>query len=291
MIKYLRVLVFLSVLAPLASHALSTTIVTKVSSTQLTLPKTQIVVPQTVAPSKVVVPVTPPTQTIVDSIVPTSQIVAPQTPPTPLPQAPTNPPPMVSQTTIPRTTLSTETRTVLTQTQPRSTTDKLDIDFRTGGDNLEPKPFQENLEIHININGKSPIIVTNANNGQTWPNNSVRRVTIPLDGTIKLEDIQSITLKRLRSNDNYVRYVWEVGEKDNWNLDKLTVTASIKINGRNQRTTLANVVPPAQGQPVFRFTYDNSQNQNEGRTFTWVFSLPRATGNSTPSTTPTNARI
>lgn len=94
------------------------------------------------------------------------------------------------------TSVARVTSSSLISTTPLSTTDKLDIDFRTGGDNLEPKDFQDNLEVQINLHGKSPIIVTNANKGQTWPNNSVRRVSIPLDGTIKLEDFQSITLKR-----------------------------------------------------------------------------------------------
>ena len=164
MIKYLRVLVFLGILTPLTSHAFSTTIVTKVSPTILTIPKTQGVVPQTVAPSKVVIPVTPPTQTIVDSIVRTSEIVAPQTPSVPLPQAPTNPLPTVSRVAIPRTPLSTETRTAIIPTLTRSTTDKLDIDFRTGGDNLEPKDCQRNPDLYIYIRGRDPIHMPNINN-------------------------------------------------------------------------------------------------------------------------------
>lgn len=291
MIQYLRFLIPAIILIPLSSHALSTTIVTKVSPTTLTIPKTQIVVPQTVAPSKAVVPVTPPTQTIVESIVPTSQIVAPQTPSTPLPQAPTNPPPTVSQTTIPRTTLSTETRTVLTQAQSLSTTDKIDIDIRTGSDNLEPKDCQGDPELLIYIRGKNPISVPNINNHQTWPNNSVRRVTVPLDGTVKIEDLESITIKRFsRVYDNFCATV-----SDNWNVDKVTVTASIKVNGRNQRTVLANVVSPGQGQPMFRFVYElirtNPDPARMGMQWNWTFNLPRVTSTPTPSTTQTNARL
>lgn len=295
MIKYLRVLVFLSILSPLPSHALSTTIVTKVSPTQLTLPKTQIVVPQTVAPTKVVVPVTPPTQAIIDAITPTSQTaaVAPPTPPTPLPQAPTNPPPTVSPITIPRTTLSTETRTVLTQAQSLSTTDKIDIDIRTGSDNLEPRreDCQRNPELEIVIRGKDPIRVSNINNGQSWPNNSVRRVTVPLDGTVKVEDLTSIEIRR----SPVIIHPNCIPVADNWNVDKITVTASIKVDGRNQRTMLANVVSPGQGQPMFRFIYSITGTSRDpartGTRWNWVFSLPRNVGNSTPSATSTNARI
>ena len=129
----------------------------------------------------------------------------------------------------------------------------------------------------------------NINNGRTWPNNSVRRVTVPLDGTVKLEDLESIKISRSTSSLNNVCGAGA----DNWNLDKLTVTASIKVNGRNQRTTILNAVPPAQGQPMFRFIYEKrgNSNPNEGTELTWNFFLPRNVGNSTPPATPTNARI
>ena len=52
---------------------------------------------------------------------------------------------------------------------------KLDVDFKTGADNLEMKPFQQGVEIRIIILNRADVILLNANNNQNWPNNSIKR--------------------------------------------------------------------------------------------------------------------
>ena len=245
-LRLLSVTVILSI--PTLSHALSPTY-TIIPTTSIA-PKTQVIpLPaESKLPSQLVITDSLSKNIIKDSVILTGQIVPPPT----LPQAPTNNPSVVTQTTIPRTTLSTESQTAIAKALQKSTTDKIDFDFRTGGDNLEPKDCQRNPDLYLYVRGKDPIHIPNMNSGQTWPNNSVRRISIPLDGTIKIEDIESIKISRITPTRNNVCGIIA----DNWNLDKLTVTASIKTNGKTQRTILANIVPPVRGEPVFRFVYE-----------------------------------
>lgn len=145
---------------------------------------------------------------------------------------------------------------------------KIEIDFKTGGDNLEPKGFQKNLQLTIAIRNQPPIVMTDVNKNQVWPNNSVRRVIVPLPAEINVADLQSITLLRTVVNSwNNV----DAGVADNWNLDKITATAVIKTEGRMVRTILLN----KSGAPLFRFIYEkrNNTNPNEGLNTSYDFSL------------------
>ncbi len=144
---------------------------------------------------------------------------------------------------------------------------KIDIDFKTGGDNLEPRGFQKNLQLTIALKNRAPIVVEDVNKGQTWANNSLRRVSVPLPPDINVMDLESITLIRtvVKSWNNV-----DAGIADNWNLDKLTATASVKTDGRLVRTVLLNVV----GSPLFRFIYENRgvTDPNAGISKTFPFS-------------------
>ncbi len=145
---------------------------------------------------------------------------------------------------------------------------KIEIDFKTGGDNLEPRGFQKNLQITIAIQNREPIVMTDVNKNQTWPNNSTRRVTVALPADINVADLRSISLLRTVVNSwNNV----DAGIADNWNLDKITATAIIKTEGRMMRTLLLN----KSGAPLFRFIYEkrNNTNPNEGIGTTYDFSL------------------
>lgn len=148
---------------------------------------------------------------------------------------------------------------------------KIDIDFKTGSDNLEVKSFQENLEIRIIIDHKPDIILIDANKNQNWPNNSIRRVSIPLPTDIAVEEIKEIHL--YRKHKSSIKYVWELGEKDNWNLETLVVTATILTNGTKKKFEFEKMASPEYGKPMYRFTYDSNNNETDGNCCKRVLSL------------------
>jgi hypothetical protein len=287
--KNLHFAIVMLALTSILPESFATTNLMSTAPKTLVLPKKQVVLPSS---QVIAITVLPSTQVAIDPIISTTQNVVPPTQPVnpPLPQAPTNPPPVISTVSTTRVLLWSGSRVPSIPMTTISTTDKIDFDFRTGSDNLESKDCQRNPDLYVYIRGKDPIHLPNMNNGQTWPNNSIRRVSIPLDGTVKIEDIESIKISRNSpSRDNVCGII-----ADNWNLDKLTVTASIKINGRTQRSVLANIVPPAQGQPVFRFVYETrgNTNPNIGTSWTWVFTQSRTPSSPiNSSTTSTSARI
>ena len=134
---------------------------------------------------------------------------------------------------------------------------KLDIDIKTGGDNLEPRGFQTNPQITIHLRNRNPIILENINNNQSWPNNSIKRVSIPLPNDINLQDLLSINIKRtVVSNWNN----FDAGIADNWNIDRVTATAIIKTNGRLVRTVILNKTG-IRG-PLVRIVYEKRNNDN-----------------------------
>lgn len=139
---------------------------------------------------------------------------------------------------------------------------KLDIDFRTGDDNLEKMEFQDNPEVRILLNGKPDLVRTNINRGQTWPNQSLRRITIPLPADLALEDIREIQIARLPKHGR--QYVWDYLKKDNWTLKGLTVTATFVTDGVSQSFDL--YAGPSRGN-VFRFVYEGGDNIREGTVF------------------------
>ncbi len=148
---------------------------------------------------------------------------------------------------------------------------KLDVDIKTGSDNLEMKPFQGNVDIKVLIEGKPDAILLNANKDQSWPNNSIKRVTIPLPADITVDQIKEIQISRLRK-PGPTTTIFNIAEKDNWNVDGVIVNANIKTNNAMKRTKLLEVrsrgrVPGTTGHtiPYFRFVYlDGTLGANEG---------------------------
>lgn len=122
---------------------------------------------------------------------------------------------------------------------------KLDVDIRTGGDNLEQRDHQENPEITVEINGQPNIVIANINKNQTWVNNSFHRITIPLPGTLKPEDLKSITITRKTKQWNRDALV----SSDNWTVANVAVVA----NFNNKRVSLANYTSARPHNKVFRF--------------------------------------
>jgi hypothetical protein len=113
---------------------------------------------------------------------------------------------------------------------------KIEAEFTTGEDDLAVRDasIQGNLRITINYkNGASPTVLDNANDNQTWPKNSVRRVVIPLAADVDINNLASINLQRRPSNNNVADIV-----VDNWDLKTLTVTATIRQETTNNRYKL-----------------------------------------------------
>jgi hypothetical protein len=139
---------------------------------------------------------------------------------------------------------------------------KIDIDFKTGGDNLEVKSFQENLEIRIIVQNKPDVILLDANKNQNWPNNSIRRVSISLPIDVTADEIKEIHLYRKHRNN--IKYVWELGEKDNWNLETINAVATIVTDGVKKKFEFEKMTSVVYGKPLYRFTYDSNNNDTEG---------------------------
>lgn len=139
---------------------------------------------------------------------------------------------------------------------------KIDIDFKTGSDNLEVKDVQENLEIRLIIQNKADVILLDANKNQNWPNNSVRRVSIPLPADVKVDEIKEIHLIREAkggSRDNFKATI-----ADNWNLESINATATIKTNGVQKKYEFEKIVSPEYGRPLFRFVYERGNDVTDG---------------------------
>ncbi|RZL46483.1 MAG: hypothetical protein EOP00_14845 [Pedobacter sp.] len=152
--------------------------------------------------------------------------------------------------TISRTTTSTpvvadrsQSSSSVMITPPNN--NKLDIDIRTGGDNLEQRDHQENPEITVEIAGHRSIVLPNINKNQTWVNNSLHRITIPLPATVNPEDLKSITITRKTKQWNRDGLV----SSDNWTVSNVAVVAIIN----NKQTNLANYTSARPHNKVFRF--------------------------------------
>lgn len=143
------------------------------------------------------------------------------------------------------------------------------IDFKTGSDNLDHRDFQKNIDVKITIKNKPDLFLENVNKGQNWPNNSIRRFTAELPDNIVVQDLITITVTR----GNAVGYTTTIdgAGADNWNLDKLTVTANIDENGVSRRYVLADL--KSNRPPLFRFVYDQrtSCGSNCGYSYSHTF--------------------
>lgn len=164
---------------------------------------------------------------------------------------------------------------------------KIEIDIKTGNDNLEPKSTQHNAEVRVILQGRGDVIKTNINEGKEWPNNSTHRITLALPADITIDDVKEVHIYRKRDG---LQYVWQLGEKDNWNVDRVTVNASIVTDGKNVRTKILETgatrprVPGANNltRPLYRFIYEGGDNVTEGQFF--KLKLAAETPN-TPATT------
>jgi hypothetical protein len=153
----------------------------------------------------------------------------------------------------------------------------IDIDIKTGSDNLEPKSTQHNAELRVILQNRADVIKLNINEGREWPNNSIKRITLPLPANITENEVKEIQIYRKRDG---LTYVWQLGEKDNWNIDRVTVNVNLITNGVMKRTQLLETgvtrprVPGNNNltKPLFRFIYEGGDNISEGQFFKLVLS-------------------
>jgi hypothetical protein len=124
---------------------------------------------------------------------------------------------------------------------------KIEAEFKTGEDDLAVRDagIQRNLKITIQFkNGATALVLENANNNQNWPKNSIRRVSIPLAADVDVNNLASINLTRSTTSNNF-----EDAVADNWDLQSLSVTATIKRDGATARYRLLTQT----GNPLNRF--------------------------------------
>ena len=136
----------------------------------------------------------------------------------------------------------------------------VELEIKTGSDNLEHRDFQHDLEIRIQVDGKPDVVLLNANRGQTWANNSTHKIKMNLDPTTTADKIKEIQLYRRVDSWNNI----DGGRADNWNLHKLIATANIVKDGRTIKYSLLNVQGTG-GKALFRFVYENRNQPDDGQ--------------------------
>ncbi len=161
----------------------------------------------------------------------------------------------------------------------------LNIDIKTGDDNLERKKYQKNPEIIIKLRDGREIRKANINRGQTWENNSLRRVALELPENAGLGDITEFILERQRDYGTG-GYRFDTWEKDDWVVKAITISAVVRESGRASNVSVANLNPRGN---VYRFTFNATSAPGDG----WVFKTPISYQAATPAvpSTSRNATI
>lgn len=164
---------------------------------------------------------------------------------------------------------------------------KIDLDFKTGNDDLDPKDFMEGVKVTLKIRNKPDLVTENVNESKNWPNNSVRRVTINLPADAVCTDIYEIIVSRKIKNGFANNMTAIVG--DNWNLQKITVNTRIKVGGIIKSGTMDYMSPRGSSFPLYRFIYENrDSDSNTGTSYTLRTSNICSSQNSTPASTTTS---
>lgn len=164
---------------------------------------------------------------------------------------------------------------------------KVEVDIKTGADNLEPKDFMDNPCIVLRIRNKADVVVGNINKGQTWANNSLHRITIPIADDVVFTDINEITI--IRKDKDGSKNNLEATVADNWNIDKLLVTATFKKDGRTIKYQLLN----KEGNPLIRFVYElrGAHNANETASSKSYLIIDTKIISGAPAPTPSNPNL
>lgn len=139
---------------------------------------------------------------------------------------------------------------------------KLEVDIKTGADNLEQRSFQKPPAIIIKLRNKPDVVVENINKNQDWANGSNHRVIIPLAADVIIDDLVSLELKR----EGYGTYNNVDGAgADNWKVEKISANAVIKEAGQLKRTLVLDRKAEKRDGHLFRFRYENrTPEENAG---------------------------
>ena len=130
----------------------------------------------------------------------------------------------------------------------------LDIEFKTGEDDLRGIGTPEySPDLNLIFVNKPAFFTRSINNDITWPKNSIRKVSIPLDASIVIGDLLAMELTRQHSNANRAT----TKSPDNWDINRIIVTATFKTNGQTTKYELLNSALTR--QTPWRMTYDNSE--------------------------------
>ncbi len=142
------------------------------------------------------------------------------------------------------------------------------VDLRTGRDNLQSKGYQNNPKITIKLKNKPDMVLEDINKGETWPSNSTRRVSIPIPDGVTKGDFMEILVERSRNNKIPLT-TFEKLEKDDWDLNKITVKAEIYNNGVKESIVLLDKENDNQmdrNLELYKFFYSDLRN-NQGTLF------------------------
>ncbi len=135
---------------------------------------------------------------------------------------------------------------------------KLEVDIRTGADNLEQRSFQKPAAIIVKLRNKPDVVVDNINKNQDWANGSNHRVIVPLPADVTIDDLVSLELNR----KGYGSYNNVDGAgADNWKVDRITANAVIKTAGLLKRTLVLDKASERRGGHLFRFVYENRSSE------------------------------
>ncbi len=148
---------------------------------------------------------------------------------------------------------------------------KVEVEFKTGEDDLAVRDasIQGNLKITIHYkNGAAATVLNNANRNQSWPKNSIRRVTIPLPASADINHFSSIELLRSSTSNNL-----EDAVADNWDLVSLIVTVTLKKGTATSKYQLLSL----KGTPLNRFKGGRNCDCNK----TYPFNAPLLTSGTT----------
>jgi hypothetical protein len=115
---------------------------------------------------------------------------------------------------------------------------ELILQFVTGGDDL--RGGDDNVNLLLLLQSGNPLRFDNVNGRKRWPDHSSQTVSLsPLPDTVRFEDIKGVRLE--------TTFGGGLGG-DNWNLDRLAVSARIEGETRE--------LFDQGGAPLFRFTGD-----------------------------------
>jgi hypothetical protein len=131
---------------------------------------------------------------------------------------------------------------------------KIEIEFKTGEDDLRGVGTPEfSPDVNLLFVNKPALLTRAFNRNSTWPKNSIRKIAIPLDTSIVIGDLLAMELSRKHTNSGSPT----TKSPDNWDIDRIIVTATFKKNGKITKYQLLHTINSR--QTPYRMTYDNSE--------------------------------